>query len=342
MQQPFPPHIFPIAMFRTCIFCHASLGENESIEQFPIGRRLAFDCEKGRLWAICTKCRQWNLSPIEERWEAIEECERRFRDTRLRVSTDQIGLARLADGLELVRIGRPQRPEFAAWRYGDRFKARRRANMIRAGVGLGVLGGIIGVGAAAGIGIGGVGYGLYQLAERIIKGSPHRIIVRETIPGIGDVTVRGKHLPHVRLFADPEHGWQLGVPYRKTIVRIPDDRAISVAGRLLPQINRYGGKRGDVQHAVQLLEGTADPAAFFGRMAGAVRLLDQKIARLSEPMRLALEMAAHEETERRALEGELAVLENAWREAEEVAAIADNLLLPPSVDEFFRRLRSKT
>jgi hypothetical protein len=42
--------------------------------------------------------------------------------------------------------------------------------------------------------------------------------------------------------------------------------------------------------------------------------------------RLALEMAAHEETERRALEGELEDLEDAWREADEIAAIADALL----------------
>ena len=42
--------------------------------------------------------------------------------------------------------------------------------------------------------------------------------------------------------------------------------------------------------------------------------------------RLALEMAAHEETERRALEGELEDLEAAWREADEIAAIADALL----------------
>jgi hypothetical protein len=42
--------------------------------------------------------------------------------------------------------------------------------------------------------------------------------------------------------------------------------------------------------------------------------------------RLALEMAANEDTERRALEGELAELEAAWRDAEEIAAIADTLL----------------
>jgi len=38
---------------------------------------------------------------------AIEECERAFRDTRLRVTTTNIGLARLRNGTELVRIGSP-------------------------------------------------------------------------------------------------------------------------------------------------------------------------------------------------------------------------------------------
>jgi hypothetical protein len=37
-------------------------------------------------------------------------------------------------------------------------------------------------------------------------------------------------------------------------------------------------------------------------------------------------MAANEDAERRAMQGELTELETAWREAEEIAAIADNLL----------------
>jgi len=101
-------------VYSTCLFCNASLGSNEVIESFPVGRRMAFDAANGRLWVVCRKCERWNLSPLEERWEAIEESERRFRDTRLRVSTDNIGLARLAEGLELVRVGPALRPEFAA------------------------------------------------------------------------------------------------------------------------------------------------------------------------------------------------------------------------------------
>jgi len=42
-------------MFSTCIFCHGSLGANAVVEHFPVGRRLAFDSEKGRLWVVCRR-----------------------------------------------------------------------------------------------------------------------------------------------------------------------------------------------------------------------------------------------------------------------------------------------
>lgn len=56
-------------------------------------------------------------------------------------------------------------------------------------------------------------------------------------------------------------------------------------------------------------------------------------------MRLAFEMASHEESERRALDGELDRLEQDWKEAEEIAAIADNLFLPKSVTDWLDRHR---
>jgi hypothetical protein len=122
-----------------------------------VGRRLAFDAARGRLWVVCRRCERWNLTPLEERWEAVEECERRFRQTRLRVSTRNIGLARLREGLELVRVGEPLRPEFAAWRYGDQFGRRRRATMLKVGLGLGAIGAVVAGGVAAGVGVGGAG-----------------------------------------------------------------------------------------------------------------------------------------------------------------------------------------
>ena len=327
-------------MYSTCIFCHSALEGNDTIEHFPIGRRLAFDPERGRLWVVCRRCRQWNLTPTEERWEAIEECERFFRDTRLRVSTDQIGLARLPSGVELVRIGRPERPEFAAWRYGDQLGRRRRTALIRAGIGLGALGALVVGGAAAGVGIGGFGWLIGQMGERIVKGSPERVVARLPVPEVGELTVKGKHLSRLQLMTSDETGWRLGLPYRKQIVTLEGDPAIQALGKLLPQLNRFGGSRDRVTEAVALIERVPDPTRFFDVAARmAMSRAKAKISALPESLRLALEMAAHEDSERRALEGELALLEQAWKEAEEVAAIADNMFLPTFVEDWMRKHR---
>src|SRR5687768_14221775 len=112
------------SMYKICLFCHVDLGRNDSIEGLSVGRRIAFDSEKGRLWVVCTECGRWNLTPFEERWEAIEDCERIFRNTRLRVATDNVGLAQPHWGFELVRIGAALRPEIAAWRYGTKLLTR--------------------------------------------------------------------------------------------------------------------------------------------------------------------------------------------------------------------------
>ncbi len=60
-----------------------------------------------------------------------------------------------------------------------------------------------------------------------------------------------------------------------------------------------------------------------GRLRDALRANRERVRTLPES--LALEMALHERTERQPLKGELAALEAAWREAEEIAQIADTL-----------------
>src|SRR5206468_9241900 len=175
-----PPASRSRPMYSTCLFCHASLGANESVEHFPIGRRLAFDATKGRLWVVCRKCERWNLTPLEERWEAIEDCERLFTSTKLRVSTDNVGLTRLRDGLELVRIGAPQRPELAAWRYGDQFGRRRRRHILVTGAVTVVTAGIVIAGPASGIVAGG-GYGMFQVINALQRVARDRI-VRARVP----------------------------------------------------------------------------------------------------------------------------------------------------------------
>jgi hypothetical protein len=326
-------------MYSTCLFCNADLGRNEVIEHFPVGRRLAFDSARGRLWVVCRRCERWNLSPLEERWEAVEECERAFEGTRLRVSTENVGLARAGEGLELVRIGAPKRPEMAAWRYGDQFGRRRRRAFLQVGLGLGALGAVVAGGMAVGVSIAGGGWWMGRgIVERVIHGSPNKVVARLPVPGRGLEPIKRRELERVRLIggAGPSD-FTLLVQRKRETLEFEGEEAMRAAGALMVPLNRFGGTRSQVQSAVGLLEEVGDPIRFFAATASTRARVSP--GKLEYPVRLALEMAAHEEQERRAMEGELATLEAAWRQAEEIAEISDSLLLPESIGDWMRRLR---
>jgi len=340
-------------VYSTCLFCNANLGANEVIESFPVGRRLAFDAGNGRLWVVCRKCERWNLSPLEERWEAIEACEQRFRDTRLRVSTDNIGLARLTEGLELVRVGPALRPEFAAWRYGDQFGRRRRRRMVRVGLGVGIVGGAIAggvaLGVSAGVGFGSGGWwiwrGIYAGYRRIAYGSPDAVVARVPLDGMAGshvISLRRRQIVDVRLGTNADGDLLMSLPFGgDDVVHLAGENARRAAGYVLPAINWAGAEKRDVEHAVRLIEDAGKtPAEFLHEVAKRTGM-SRRLHELPNASRLALEMASHEEAERRAMEGELALLEAAWRQAEEIAKIADNLLVPSTVDDFVERNRGK-
>src|SRR5581483_5720855 len=201
-RSPYPVPRSPF-MFSTCLFCTKPLGANETFETFPVGRRLAFDAAKGRLWVVCPHCERWNLSPLEERWEAIEQAERLYRETRTRAATDNIGLAKLRDGTTIVRIGAPLRPEFAAWRYGDQFGRRRRNQMLLVGGGIAVVGGVIVGGAVAAGGIGGMGWMFGQLFTNIVQGRPDQVVAKIPTQDRGVVQVRRRHLGETTIDRTP-------------------------------------------------------------------------------------------------------------------------------------------
>ena len=76
--------------------------------------------------------------------------------------------------------------------------------------------------------------------------------------------------------------------------------------------------------------------SFWGR-GGTGSEEQTPLYRLPAVDRLALEMAANEDIERRALHGELETLHAAWRDAEEIAAIADELFSDGVLEEFKRQ-----
>lgn len=333
-------------MYQTCMFCKQPLGANEVVEAFPVGRRLAFDAAKGRLWVVCRSCQRWNLTPLEERWEAVETCEKLFRGTRIRTSSENIGLARHAEGLELVRIGKPLRPEFAAWRYGDQFGRRRRRTILyTTGLFAGSAAGwaLMGTtGSFAGImGMSIVSYfDTWQTYRHSVRFRPsdgrlrgmNRLIARQTLIRSdsnedGFLVGAGKGVIKSR-----ETEWFAGEDARRAI------------NAILPAINREGGNSKKVHSAVSEIESHGHPERFVHQAAQRWREYRYRgtlglLGAMPHHTRLAFEMALHEEEERRALEGELWRLERAWREAEEIAGIADDLLLPEGASGFVDRHR---
>jgi hypothetical protein len=374
-------------LYSTCLFCHRHLGANEAIETFPVGGQLAFDSERGRLWVICPRCHRWNLSPLEVRWEAIEECERAYRDARLKVSTEQIGMARLRDGTELVRVGRPARPEIAAWRWGDRMGLRRRRALVRSAVGGTVAVGSAAAAVAAGVAM--LGAAAPALAIAVTHGGMAFMAVREygtatRVPGAGGRTRRvfRGNLKLVSLRpGEVGGGWQLHLPYAGGTDLLEGPEARRALGVLLPKVNPWGARLKRVLGASGMLEETGGAERLLRVMAEESRRREGDFAerhaawrrgdhlsvytvrwsrlredlfesgwmkepinrgalsRLKPDERLALEMAVHEESERRAMEGELKMLEAAWREAEEIAGIADRLVVSADTEARLEEIR---
>ena len=332
-------------MYRHCIYCSADLGANEALEAFPVGRTLAFDAARGRLWAVCGKCARWNLSPIEERWEAIEDAERAFRDTRLRAQSENVGLAKLRDGTRLIRVGAALQGELAAWRYGEQLVKRRQRHLI--------LGGLATVGSIAaflGIGYASIGFGTYWIGNTVLGSA--RKWYRESRPlhtlGPGDTAhgaplqLKRKHLADAALHRAEAGGIELHLRDPRVSVTasrmlmpslvLPDHTARRVLERGMVHLNARGAKRTDLDFALRRIASAGSAEEYILGTAASRLVLEseEEKRKMPETTALALEIALHEEQERRALAGELTVLEAAWRDAEPIADLADRLAIEGS------------
>ena len=331
-------------MYSTCLFCNRPLGANDLIERFPVGRRLAFDAAKGRLWVVCPSCHRWNLTPLEERWEAVEDLERRVRATHFRVSTDNIGLARLPGGLDAVRIGRPLRPEMASWRYGRVISSRYRRyaipSMVAAGItvsaGAAFMLGLVPPLGAAAMYVIGMGSGLAVSGRTSSK--PVTLRGNDGQP----VWLAHEQLMRIRLLPqETVEGWALEARSHKGTTVLTGTPALRASAILLARLNWGGAKSAIVADATRYVEASRTPHELIARIARTAA--GDGVAwpsTLSPDVRLAWEMASHDSTEREAFDGELASLEAAWRDAETIAAIADQLLLPDGIREKVDSLRT--
>jgi hypothetical protein len=348
-------------VYRHCIYCSADLGANEALESFPVGRTLAFDAAKGRLWAVCGRCARWNLAPFEERWEPVEDAERLFRDARLRAQSENVGLAKLRDGTRLIRVGAALAGEMAAWRYGEQLR-QRRTRHLRAGA---ALAGGVGLVALAGLVVGGGGLVATTLVwRRLVRPALQGYRdaeVLHTFPAAGAepgarIHLRRRDVAGATLRSAPDGGLELHLPplaeeapwlgkgvLRRTGMRtlvVGDADARRVMERAMVAVNAGGARRRQLERAVQVLEAAGSAEVYVAaaarrrlRLHGGSEVYDRTPSDPNPVAALALEMALHEEQERRAMQGELSILEAAWRDAERIADIADRLAIAPTQTE---------
>lgn len=247
--------------------------------------------------------------------------------------------------MDLVRIGEPLMKEMTSWRYGELIRRRKQRHLRNVGLGLG-LGVPMAVAGVAALGALGVSAGtVLPLAGHAMNAA-----YRWLIPVL---TLRSEHGNPIRLtalqvtklgFHRYDSGAfmiRLGAPWERggRIFGEPARRALATI-----LANSNGSVREhDLSVAVKELERSGGSEAYLKSANSLVKLKPSKealewvggadaVALIRPHRRLALEMALHEGNERRALEGELHLLLDAWREAEELAGISDRLAVPPKVE----------
>jgi hypothetical protein len=324
-------------MFRSCAFCNASFDGDGGPSGLGVGRRIAFDEWKGRLWVVCPRCSRWNLTPFDDRLERIEAVARAASQGRIVASTEQVALIRW-DRYDFVRVGKPLRVELATWRYGERLRNRQRERM-KIVVPLTVA--AIGVGVAANVALGG-GFGVVVWnIHRAVDWMYLQILGNRKVglaePPVcahcgGLMQLRARHMQDARVVPDrhADIAVLLNCPrcgYEGAQVTGADAAQVLRQGLTYLNVWRSGRKRAE------------DAAREVDRVGGPQRLV-RDVAHRQLPLRvirperrLALEMAVDEQSEAEELERQ-------WREAEEIADIADGTLsTTETIEQELRRLK---
>ncbi len=336
-------------MFSRCLFCHREFAANETLERFPLSRKVAYDPGRGRLWAVCSSCQRWNLAPLEERWEALEELEKLTRDrARMLAQTDNISLLRTGE-MEIVRVGHAKLAEEAWWRYGRELLRRNRNYKLWTAAGIGLVGVVAIAGSTAGITVGGAWWGLWRVSKvfpmlgRTMKFGGTAWEGQATCTNCGSVLSEIPFRQRGVLVPRPEPNNGISLTYRCPKCWFPrrhggspgadmGDRDAGFrfegveAEHLLRRVLAYhhfsGATEPQIQDASRLIQDAGSARGLSVRVAARRR----ELVDLDPTEAFALEIAVNEEAERRMLEMELTALEERWKQEEEIASIVDEEL----------------
>ena len=325
-------------MFKTCAFCNAPFDGDGGPSGLSVGRRLAFDEWRGRLWVVCSKCSRWNLTPLDDRLERIDVVARAARDGgQVVAATGEVALIRW-QRYDFVRVGKPLRVELSTWRYGERLRTRQRERMkvvvplTVAAVGLGIAANV-----AAGGGLGVFVWNLHHVVDRIYIGIVGNRKVALTEPPIcahcgSLMQLRARHVQHARVVPDAhaEVAVVLSCPKcRREGAQLTGVDAVQVLRQGLTYLNVTRSGRRRAEDAARVVDQVGGP----DRLLHDVARRELTLRSLRPERRLALEMAVDERAE-------VEELERQWREAEEIAEIADGTLsTSDQLEEELRRLK---
>ena len=324
------------------MFCSRPLTANESVEHFPVGKRVAFDSKRGRLWVICTSCQRWNLAPIEDRWEALEDLERITRNRgRLLSQTENIALIR-AEDIDVVQVGRAPLAEEAWWRYGKVLRNRQRQHAA-----LAIVGGALQLTAFFAAGVGGV-WGTHPLnrglrwlrfgthawrgqKQCVLCESPLTHLTYRRSQHLVLASAHGDYVVELRCSVCGYDGRDAGYVFTGT-------EAQALMRRVLAYYNYAGAGEPLFKDAASRIERAGSANEFVRSMAK--RHYYVEMGRKQRELALALEIAVNDDAERELLEMELRELELRWQEEEELAAIIDGELTHlPALEKLRLKLR---
>jgi hypothetical protein len=324
--------------FLRCLFCRATFPENGVLAHMPRAKHIAYDPARGRLWAVCARCRRWSLAPIEEREAALHELERLVRDRgRMVTCTANIALLDTPPVL-LIRVGRAGLAERAAWRYGTELVDRRIAYESRQSrLAAYTLGALHSVGRVVGV------------ADPDFRVDWQDMPVADVLRWrrFGWAAWHGRETcPHclstLRALRYDLAWWVyplggsdgrlgVGVPCQRCDPWTPDklyelhgDAAENVLRRLLAYVNVAGASDRRLSDAVGAIEAAGSVEAFARRAASDRRCL----WKLGSVGSIGLEIALGETAEGRLLELGARAFEFVWRREEELARIIDEELTP--------------
>jgi hypothetical protein len=327
------------ALFTRCLSCDIPFSATPILEGYCLGDEVAFDPQRGRLWAICRVCRRWTLAPLEERWEALEELECLARGgtegadgARLLSRTDNVALFQ-AGPLRMVRVGPTDRREEEWWRYGRRLQGRDARDRPRSlGASLALAAAVVTGGLKAAV------HGLPAMApreiDRWLRFGDYAWRGHRTCAGCGHV-VRSLPFFDRKILVLTPVDEPRGVPLLSR--RCPRCKNLDGGGlhldprqsertlrRVLAYEHHAGRPEGRVRSALALIEQAGRPSA----LAATLARFGRSIGDLPSTAAIAMDIAANEGVERRLLSLEVSVLQQYWRQEEELAAIVDGELTP--------------